>query len=70
MTDRTRIPSHVCTDEELGLEGDPNKAVFMPVKPTSQSEAEFYRKKMQCVDTTLYTIHGDFNSYKGNQLNI
>ena len=49
--ERSPIESHACTKEELGLEGDPTKATFLPVYESSLAEVEFFQKKLECVDT-------------------
>ena len=45
MTERRRINSHTCSREELGLDGDPDKAKFLPVYEDSLDEVDFYSKK-------------------------
>ena len=42
---RSRISTHPCTDEELGLKGDTANRVFMEPYPSSAAEVEFHRKK-------------------------
>ena len=44
-TGRSRISTHPCTDEELGLEGETPGRVFMEPYPSSADEVEFHRKK-------------------------
>ena len=56
--------------EELGLEGDIEKSIFMPTHPASLDEVQFYSKKLKCVDKENYKIFGDYNSYKASQFNV
>ena len=63
-SERKRIPSHQCTAEEIGLEGDKQKSLFQPTVKNSLGEVKVYQKKFQCVDKEYYSLYGDFNSYK------
>jgi len=56
----TNFPTHVCSREELGLEGDPEKHKFMPTQPRSKSYVDLYQKKFNCIDESELKIHGDF----------
>lgn len=52
-SEKIRILSHTCTDEELGLldAQDLDKSKFMPViNESARQVLSSYRKKFQCVD--------------------
>ena len=67
---RHRLPQHACTREELGLDEDRTSAMFMPAYEPSYNEINFYSKKLQCVESENLSIHGDYNSYKAQMLNV
>ena len=69
-TERRRISQHTCSKEELGLDGDPNKATFLPIYEDSRDEVDFYSKKFQCVNTEDLILFGDYSSYKASQFNV
>ena len=70
-TGRQKVESqHDCTSEELGIDGNPANAKFLPIFESSKGEVEFYQKKLKCVDTEDMSLYGDFNSAKGSQLNL
>ena len=47
-TEIKEIPSHTCTKEELGIEGDASN--FMPISPANLAEVTKYQKKFRCID--------------------
>ena len=63
-----KLPSHTCTREELGLEGD--SATFLPLKSSQEAEISFYQKKFLCMDPADINIYGDFNSAKARLLKV
>ena len=69
-TERRRIKKHTCSREELGLDGDPDKAVFLPIYEDSRDEVDFYSKKFECVDKEDLILYGDYSSYKASQFNV
>ena len=68
--ERERLDTHRCTKEELGLTNDTSNAVFMPFIEKQKAHAEFYYKKLLCVDKDDMYIHGEFDSVTARQLNV
>ena len=64
---RYPIPSHACTREELGLDGDKSKARFYP---HTDSDVELYHKKFLCIDKEDIEVRGNWNSHKAQLLNV
>ena len=58
---RFPIKSHTCTREELGLDGDKNKARFYPI---NDFNVEFHHKKFLCLNKEDIEVFGDFSSPK------
>ena len=56
------LPTHYCTDKELGLAKDGKDARFLPIRPSLKVQLEFYKPKMQCTDATSMMISGDYSS--------
>ena len=54
------IPSHVCSREELGLEGD--NSSFMPIIGTNVSTVNLHQKKFRCIDNEEMKVNGDYDS--------
>ena len=54
------IPSHNCSKEELGIEGD--NSSFMPIVEGSKNMVELYQKKFRCIKKEDMFINGDFDS--------
>ena len=51
--DRTKLKSHVCTPEQLGMidgHSDDNMAIFFPPHPASSAFIKTYQKKFLCID--------------------
>ena len=70
FTKRSQLKEHICTPEELNIDGDSeNPAFYAPVK-TSLWLVKTYQKKLVCIEPEEIYIHGDFNSAKTRQLNI
>ena len=59
------IPSHQCTDAELGI-GQKSTVGFYPTEKNSKKPLEFHKQKFYCPDTTDLSIRGalDGNSAK------
>ena len=66
---REEIPSHPCSREELGLEGQ-GSSRFMPVNEKTKDELNEYHKKYMCIDPKDMYIHGDYNSRHARMLNM
>ena len=62
------MPSHMCTKEELGLQGSDSK--FMPYDEKSAFEFTTYQQKFQCIDQDEVKVYGDFNSRSARMINI
>ena len=69
-TYRNKIDSHVCTDEELNLDGNSPNPLFLPVNEKSLVEVKSNKKKLMCVSRDDYYIYGDYNSYKASQFSV
>ena len=54
------IPSHTCSKEELGLEG--NNSSFMPIVEENINIVSLYQKKFHCIKNEDMFINGDFDS--------
>ena len=61
---RYPIRSHMCTREELGLDGDKSKARFYPVTEGMLPNVDFYHKKFLCIDKEDINMYGDFSTQK------
>ena len=55
------VPSHPCSREELGLEGEAQSR-FFPTTADSASDVSFYSKKFVCIDDENLKVFGDYNS--------
>ena len=62
---KEEIPTHYCTDEELGLTLGPKTLVY-PIKESMQEEVETFKKKFKCADNPQRDLElwGDFDSRK------
>ena len=56
------LDTHVCSDEELGLEGDKSNASFFPLDKDSFSVVDYYRAKFLCIPKEFSKINGNFSS--------
>jgi len=65
---RSNIPTHTCTREELGLDG--NNSKFFPIVEESHPELDFHSKKFICVDQEDMFISGDYSSAKARLMNF
>ena len=54
------IPSHICTKEELGLEGDNSN--FFPLFTGQLNQLKNYHKKFRCTAKEEMKVFGDWNS--------
>ena len=54
---------HRCTDEELGLTEDKDKARFYPLQNNFLSRIRWNKRKLFCIDEDEEVhLNGDFNS--------
>ena len=80
FTERKRLPSHVCTKDELGIEvgeetvssdlGSDDKVRFFKAHPQAESYPKLYRKKFICLDKENLEVFGDYSSTNARQLNV
>ena len=81
FTERKRLPSHVCTKDELAIDESAEEeslselnserpAHFFKVHPSGESFTKLYRKKFICLDKENLEINGDFSSTNGRQLDM
>lgn len=54
------IPSHVCSKEELGIEGD--NSSFFPLFEGQMNQLRLYQKKFLCIAKEEMRVYGDWNS--------
>ena len=60
----------MCTREDFGFEeGQEDKPMFYPVHENSLRDAEFYQRKLKCIDERI-EILGDYSSAKARVLKI
>ena len=62
FTGRFPIKSHQCTREELGIDGDLNKAKFHPILDGMKENLHSYHQKFLCIDKEDLVLYGDHNS--------
>ena len=62
------MPSHTCTKEELGIEGD--NSSFMPLPENSMTYVRLYQKKLKCLDPKDMKVSGDYDSDKAQLINM
>ena len=60
---RYLLPSHRCSEEELGREG-PEKANIFPVAETFQRDFEQFSNNFICPDQQDIDIFGDYNTQR------
>jgi len=65
---RSKIPTHTCTREELGLEG--SGSIFFPIVDESRAELDFHSKKFICANTEDMFINGDYSSVRARLINM
>ena len=80
FTERKRLPSHVCTQDEFGFErggearysdlNSENHVLFFKVHPMAKEFQKLYRKKFICLDKESLEVFGDFSSTFARQLNV
>ena len=63
------LEMHPCTDEEFGFTRGPG-TLFYPIEEQLIREVQTWKKKFKCVAPADYTIWGDYNSAKAQQLTI
>ena len=61
---REPLDTHICSRENLGLEGPTENAQFFEPHPGSRAFIELYQKKFLCADPKQMFIQGDFNTNK------
>ena len=54
------IPSHICSKEELGIEGD--NSLFFPLFEGQVNQLKTYQKKFLCIAKEEMRVFGDWNS--------
>jgi len=59
---------HLCTKQELGLEGE--NSIFLPIKESSAEELELMTGKMLCLAEEDAYVYGNFNSDNARMLYI
>ena len=62
------MPSHVCSPEELGLQGDNPK--YMEPRPDNLDYVELYQKKFLCLDESDRYVSGNFNTKKASLIRV
>ena len=65
---RKEIPSHTCSTEELGLEGQ--NSSFMPINEKTYDELNLFHKKYICIENEDMYIHGNYNTNYARLLNM
>ena len=65
----TVIPSHQCSEEELGLSEEPS-AKYMKPRKDSYDFVKLYRKKFQCIDEKDRFISGNFNTINTSNIMV
>ena len=66
FTREVHIPSHTCTNEELGYAG--KESSFYPFDVNTEEHMKVFRKKFLCIDKEQMYINGDFDSEKARQI--
>ena len=69
---RTVVPSHECTDEELGLQGSsPSSASnFFRITKSSLKTVTTFKHKMRCIKQKEMRIRGSYDSEEGRLINV
>lgn len=62
------IPSHTCSLEELGIEG--NDSSFFALAERQAATIKTYQKKFKCLDRDELYVSGEFNSEKAALINM
>lgn len=62
------LDTHICTPEELGLEGD--NPAFYPLDKAGKSVVTSYQKKFLCITKEKSKINGNFSSLYGRNVRI
>lgn len=65
----THIPTHFCSEEELGLTTSDSSVIF-PIFKRSLAEVKTYQDKFKCIDQEELFIWGDYNSAMAMQLRV
>ena len=55
------LPTHNCSDEEMGLTDDKQKSVFYPVFEPNKKQIQTYSPNLWCIDDE-FELYGDYNS--------
>ena len=70
VTERRKIPSHVCTEEEMNFDNDYANPLFLPIYATSVGEVKTHKRKLMCADREDYMLYGDYGTFKASQFNV
>lgn len=57
---KSRLESHPCSLEELGLDENKSKSRFFPINGNFEASVEFYHKKFLCLNREDLVVYGDF----------
>ena len=69
--DEVILPTHYCTDEELGLTNSTDvEPRFLPIRPRLKPMLDFYKKKLLCTDDADMMVSGDYDSNTAQMLLI
>ena len=69
-TTNKKLKTHICTEEDLALNGVTDNSLFFEPHSASKPFASFYRKKFLCVDPEDMYINGDFTSNSATQIRV
>ena len=61
------LDSHLCTEEELGIDNRDTNPRFYPIHENSYNDTKPRTKKLKCLDEKIQ-LQGDYNSYKTSAL--
>ena len=65
---RTKLETHICSAEELGLVNGNSK--FMPVHNSSHYHVETYQKKFLCMKPEDAYIYGNYDTEVGRLIRV
>lgn len=64
------IPTHRCTEGELGLTGDTSDSLLMPLKEEIAPDVKYYRQNYICADEQELEVYGNYNSAAAQFLTV
>ena len=64
------LPSHPCSDAELGLEPSKGSAEYMKPHPYYDTVVNVWKKKFVCIDSKDRYVHGNFNTEKARNIRV